>query len=137
MAFNILIVDDSKTIRSILVKTLKMTQLEINQIFEAGNGREALECLHGNWIDLVLTDLNMPEMSGIELVNSMAADGLLKDIPVIVISTDGSAARIDELKGKGVREYIRKPFTPENVGQIIGKILEVAHDKSQSQGINQ
>ncbi len=129
MAFNILIVDDSKTIRSILTKTLKLTKLEINQIFEACNGKEALECLQGNWIDLVLTDLNMPVMSGVDLINTMAKDGLLKDVPVIVISTDGSATRIDELKDKGVREYIRKPFTPETVGEIIDKILEVTHDR--------
>lgn len=130
MAFNVLIVDDSKTIRSILTKTLKMTKLEINQIFEAGNGKEALECLQGNWIDLVLTDLNMPVMTGVELINAMAQDGLLKDVPVIVISTDGSATRIGELKDKGIREYIRKPFTPETVGEIIDKILEVTHDRS-------
>jgi two-component system, chemotaxis family, chemotaxis protein CheY len=127
MAFNILIVDDSKTIRSILSKTLRLTSLEINQIFEAGNGKEALECLQANWIDLVLTDLNMPVMTGIELVGAMADDGLLKDIPVIVISTDGSSTRIEELKEKGVREYVRKPFTPEAIGLIIDKIMEVKH----------
>jgi two-component system, chemotaxis family, chemotaxis protein CheY len=125
MAYNILIVDDSKTIRSILVKTLRLTNLEINQIFEAANGKEGLECLQGNWIDLVLTDLNMPVMTGIELVNAMEADGLLKNIPVIVVSTDGSTTRIDELKSKGVREYIRKPFTPEAIGSIIDKVMEV------------
>jgi two-component system chemotaxis response regulator CheY len=137
MAYNILLVDDSKTIRSILTKTLSLTPLPINKIFEAGNGQEALDCLHGNWIDLVLTDLNMPVMTGIELVNNMAADGLLKDIPVIVISTDASEARIEQLKGKGIKEYIRKPFTPETVGAIIEKILEVANDRPQSQGIPQ
>jgi len=130
MAFNILIVDDSKTIRSILMKTLKLTKLEINQVFEAANGREALEYLQGNWIDLVLTDLNMPVMTGVELINAMAQDGLLKDIPVVVTSTDGSSTRISELKNKGVREYIRKPFTPETVGEIIDKVLEVSHDRS-------
>ncbi len=135
MAYNILLVDDSKTIRSILTKTLSLTSLPINKIFEAGNGQEALECLHTNWIDLVLTDLNMPVMGGIELVNTMTADDLLKDIPVIVVSTDASETRIEQLKGKGVREYIRKPFTPENIGEIIEKILEVANDRSKSQGI--
>ncbi len=128
MAFNILIVDDSKTIRSILVKTLHLTKLEINQIFEAGDGKEALECLQGNWIDLVLTDLNMPVMSGLELVNAMAEDGMLKSIPVIVISTDGSSTRIEELKEKGVREYIRKPFTPETISGIIDRVLGVANE---------
>lgn len=137
MAYNILLVDDSKTIRAILSKTLSLTTLPINKVFEAGNGQEAMDCLHGNWIDLVLTDLNMPVMSGIELVNSMNADELLRDIPVIVISTDASETRIDQLKSKGVREYIRKPFTPENVGQVIEKILEAANDRSKSQGIAQ
>jgi two-component system, chemotaxis family, chemotaxis protein CheY len=128
MAYNILIVDDSKTIRSILSKTLGLTRLAINQIFEAGNGKEALECLQENWIDLVLTDLNMPVMSGIELIDAMAKDGMLKDIPVIVVSTDGSTTRIEELKEKGIREYIRKPFTPEAIGEIIDRILEAVNE---------
>ncbi|SYZ74384.1 Chemotaxis protein CheY homolog [Candidatus Zixiibacteriota bacterium] len=128
MAYNILVVDDSKTIRSILVKTLGLTKLQINQVFEAANGQEALECLQANWIDLVLTDLNMPVMSGIELINAMAKDGMLKDIPVIVVSTDGSTTRIEELKEKGIREYIRKPFTPEAIGEIIDRILEAVNE---------
>jgi len=128
MAYNILIVDDSKTIRSIIVKTLKLTKLPIGEIYEAGNGQEALECLQGNWIDLVLSDLNMPVMTGIEMVSKMAEDGLLKDIPVVVISTDGSARRINELKEKGIREYIRKPFTPESISAVIDRILGVKHE---------
>ncbi len=127
MALNILIVDDSKTIRSILSKTLRLTSLEINQIFEAGNGKEAMECLQANWIDLVLTDLNMPVMTGVELVGAMAADDLLRDVPVIVVSTDGSSTRIEELKEKGVLEYVRKPFTPEAIGTIVDKIMGVKH----------
>lgn len=125
MAYNILVVDDSKTIRSIIIKTLRLTALEIGEIIEAANGREALDCLENNWVDLVLSDLNMPVMSGVEMVNSMAENGLLKDIPVVVISTDGSATRIEELKEKGIREYIRKPFTPESIGKIIDKVLGV------------
>ena len=127
MAYNILVVDDSKTIRAIIVKILKLTKLEINQIFEATNGREALDCLKDNWIDLILSDLNMPVMTGTEMVSEMEKDGLLKDIPVIVISTDGSAKRIDELKKKGIREYIRKPFTPESISGVIDRVLGVQH----------
>ncbi|MCP4567116.1 MAG: response regulator [FCB group bacterium] len=127
MAYNILVVDDSKTIRSIIIKTLRLTTLEIGEILEAGNGREALDCLKDNWVDLVLSDLNMPEMSGVEMVNIMAEDGMLNDIPVIVISTDGSATRIEELKEKGIREYIRKPFSPETIGEIIDKVLGVVN----------
>jgi two-component system, chemotaxis family, chemotaxis protein CheY len=128
MAYNVLIVDDSKTIRAILTKTLRLTGVSINNIFEAGHGQEALECLHANWIDLILTDLNMPVMTGIELINAMVTDDLLKDIPVVVISTDGSSTRIEELKAKGIREYIQKPFTPEAVGAVIETVLGVAHE---------
>ncbi len=128
MAYNILVVDDSKTIRAIVVKILKLTKLEIGQIFEAENGKEALECLKDNWIDLILSDLNMPVMSGIEMISEMARDGLLKDIPVVVISTDGSVKRIEELKEKGIREYIRKPFTPESLSEIIDRVLGVKHE---------
>lgn len=128
MAYNILVVDDSKTIRSIIIKILKLTKLELGQIFEAENGREGLDCLKDNWVDLILSDLNMPVMSGIEMVSEMANDGLLKDIPVIVISTDGSARRIEELKEKGIREYIRKPFTPESLSEVIDRVLGVKHE---------
>jgi len=130
MAYNILVVDDSKTIRSIIIKTLRLTKLEIGEILEAGNGKEALTCLENNWIDLVLSDLNMPVMSGVEMVEVMAENGLLNDIPVVVVSTDGSATRIEELKKKGIRAYIRKPFTPESIGEIIEKVLGVINAKS-------
>lgn len=128
MAYNILVVDDSKTIRSIIVKILKLTKLEIGEIFQAENGQEGLDCLKDNWIDLILSDLNMPVMSGIEMVSEMAKDGLLKDIPVVVISTDGSVKRIEELKEKGIREYIRKPFTPESLSEVIDRVLGVNHE---------
>lgn len=132
MAYNILVVDDSITIRKVLSKILRMIELDIDQVVEAKNGKEALECLQKNWFDLVISDLNMPVMTGIELIDEMAKDGLLKDVPVVVISTDGSATRIEELKKKGVREYIRKPFAPETVGSVLCKALGVVHEKADS-----
>lgn len=123
MAYNILVVDDSRTIRSVLTKTLGLAGLDIGEIFTAADGKEALDCLRENWVDVVISDLNMPVMTGIELINEMAGDDLLKSIPVIVVSTDGSATRIAELKEKGVRKYIRKPFTPETVGSVITETL--------------
>jgi len=128
MAYNILVVDDSKTMRSIVVKILKLTKLEIGQIYEAGHGQEALDCLKDNWVDLILSDLNMPVMNGMEMVSKMADDNMLKDIPVVVVSTDGSLKRIEELKQKGIREYIRKPFTPEVLSDVIDKVLGVNHE---------
>jgi two-component system chemotaxis response regulator CheY len=128
MAYNILIVDDSKTMRSVLVKTLSMTDLKLGEVYVAENGRDALDKLRDHWVDLVMTDLNMPEMTGLELIDRMAADGMLKSTPVIVISTDGSAERVQDLIQKGVRVFIRKPFTPEAITEAITKVLGVTNE---------
>lgn len=128
MSYNILVVDDSQTMRSMLVKTLKMTDLELGEILLAVNGRDALEKLKNNWVDLVMTDLNMPDMTGLQLIEAMAGDGMIKTIPVIVISTDGSEERIAKLKEQGVREYVRKPFTPELISEAISRVLGVANE---------
>jgi two-component system, chemotaxis family, chemotaxis protein CheY len=115
-----------------LIKTLKMTDLDLGEIHVAIHGKDALEKLKGHWIDLVMTDLNMPEMTGLELVEAMASDGMLKTVPVIVISTDGSEERIQKLKHQGVREYVRKPFTPESVSAAIVKVLGETHEGSKA-----
>jgi len=128
MAFNILLVDDSKTIRAIIIKILGMIKLDIGQIYEAANGKAALDLLRENEIHLILSDLNMPIMNGVEMITKMAADGLLKDIPLIVISTDSSTKRMEELKEVGITDYIRKPFTPESIGAVIDRALGVKHD---------
>ena len=128
MAYNILVVDDSRTMRAVLLKTLSMTELNLGEIYVAENGRDALDKLRDHWVDLVMTDLNMPEMTGLELIDKMAADGMLKSTPVIVISTDGSAERVEGLLEKGVREFIRKPFTPEAITEAITKVLGVSNE---------
>jgi len=122
MSFNILMVDDSKTVRAVIAKTLRLAEVPVGELFEAANGKEALDILADHWIDLVIADVNMPVMNGLELIERMSEDGLLKTIPVVIVSTEGSAVRIKELESKGARAYIRKPFTPE---QIRGVILEV------------
>jgi two-component system, chemotaxis family, chemotaxis protein CheY len=123
MGYNILIVDDSITVRAMIAKALKLSQLPLGEIYQAGNGQEALEALKANWTDLVLTDINMPVMNGLELVRQMAADELLRTVPVVVVSTEGSQARIDELKSHGIRGYLRKPFTPEVLKAEVENIL--------------
>ena len=128
MAFEILVVDDSATIRSVLKKTLMLTGLDIGEIHLAANGKEALEKLNETWIDLVVSDLNMPEMTGEELINEIVKDNTLKSIPVVVISTEGSTTRIEALKELGIREYIRKPFAPETVGETIARVLGVKNE---------
>jgi len=123
MAFNILIVDDSETIRAVLIKTLKMARIPLGEVIEAANGREALEKLKAGWVDIIFADINMPVMNGIEMIDEICADSNLKEIPVLVISTEGSKTRQDELLQKGVKGYIRKPFAPEQIRDSLIEIL--------------
>lgn len=125
MALNILIVDDSKTVRTVIGKTLGMAGVNINELYEAANGQEALDTLKENWIDLVFSDINMPVMGGLEMIERMKEDDVLKAIPVIVVSTEGSSTRIEQLKGQGVRAYIRKPFTPEQIKEVVNETLGI------------
>lgn len=123
MGYTVMIVDDSDTIRAMLVRTLGMTKLPFEEILTACNGVEALEKLKDHWVDLIFTDLHMPEMGGVELIERMKLEPSLNEIPVVIVSTEGSTTRIESLKAKGVKGYIRKPFTPEGIRDIIIEIL--------------
>ena len=123
MAYNILLVDDSETIRAVMAKTLDIAGVPINIIYEAENGKEALAILGEHWIDITFADINMPVMNGMEMVERMCGDGVLKTIPVIIVSTEGSHTRIEELRSKGVRGYVRKPFTPEIIREVVSNVL--------------
>ena len=128
MALNILVVDDSVTVRAVIRKTLGVAEVPVGELYEAGDGAEALEILKDAWVDLVFADINMPVMTGVEMVEKMAEDGLLKSIPVVVVSTEGSKTRIEELKAKGISAYIRKPFTPEEVKLVVEQITGVVDE---------
>lgn len=123
MGYTIMVVDDSETIRAVLERTLRMTKLPLEDIIQAANGRDALEKLKDAWVDIVLSDINMPECDGVQLVDAMNADAALRDIPVVIVSTEGSVTRIEELKRKGVQAYLRKPFTPEAIRDVIVETL--------------
>ena len=129
MAVNLLLVDDSATVRSIIAKTMRMAGIDIGELHEASNGKEALGVLKDHWIDLVLTDINMPEMNGVEFIERMSQDDLLKSIPVVVVSTEGSATRVEELISKGVRAYVRKPFTPEKLREVVDTVLGTSDER--------
>ena len=124
MSYNILVVDDSVTVRSVIAKTLDLAGVPVGQLYQAANGQEALAVLGETWVDLVFADINMPVMNGIEMVDRMSADGMLKTVPVVIVSTEGSATRIEELRAKGVRAYMRKPFTPERLREVVNEVLE-------------
>ena len=123
MSYNILIVDDSMTARLFISKALQLSGADIGRTIQAKNGLEALEILRKEWIDLVFADINMPEMNGIEMVKSMSKDGLMKTVPVAIISTERSETRIEELKAAGVRVFLNKPVTPEMLKRVVETLL--------------
>ena len=123
MAHNILLVDDSNVVKAVLMKILSGSSLTINKVFDAANGVEALKALNANAIDLVITDINMPVMDGFELIERMHLDIMLKNIPVIVVSTEGSLTRVSYLEEMGIRGYVRKPFVAQDILSIINEVL--------------
>jgi two-component system chemotaxis response regulator CheY len=123
MAYNVLIVDDSAIVRSVVRKTLLISGIDLGEIYEAGNGRDALAELDAHWVDIVFADINMPVMNGIEMVDRMVERDMLKTSPVVIISTERSETRMAELRAKGVSDYLNKPFTPECLRDVVGRIL--------------
>lgn len=124
MGLNVLIVDDSALTRHIIEKTLRLTKQDLASIRHASNGKEALHELRQARADLVFSDINMPVMNGIAFLDEKNADPALSAIPVIVISTDSSAGRAEQLRERKVKAFVSKPFTPEQVDKIMGNILE-------------
>jgi two-component system, chemotaxis family, chemotaxis protein CheY len=128
MAYNVLIVDDSQTMRKVILKALSISGFELGDYFEAGNGEEALTVLNRQWLDLILTDLNMPVMNGVELIQKLKGNPTYRAIPVVLITTEGSEKRLQELFDLGVKEYIQKPFHPEALRDALTRLMEKTHD---------
>ncbi len=124
MGYNVLIVDDSMIIRKMIAKTLNISGLDIGEIYFAENGRQALKLLKENWVDIVFADINMPEMNGIEMVEEMRKEDLIKSIPVVIVSTERSRERIETLKAMGVKAYLNKPFVPEEFSRVVRELLQ-------------
>jgi two-component system chemotaxis response regulator CheY len=123
MSYRVLIVDDSSVVRTMVKKAISMAGLDVDEVHEAANGLEALQQLKAHWVDIVFTDLHMPVMNGMELVQSMARDGVLATTPVVVVSSDPSETRAEDLKRLGVRAYLKKPFRPEGFREVIEGLL--------------
>ena len=96
-------------------------------VTEAGDGEDALSQLESSWVDVVLTDINMPRMNGEELLRRMHCDDLMRGIPVVVVSTDSTEARMKTMLELGARGYVTKPFHPEKLRSELERALEVAH----------
>src|SRR5438105_3829117 len=127
MGYTVLIVDDSATTRAIIKRTIRSAGLPVDRFFEAGDGSAALELLACGTIDLVLADLHMPRMDGVEMTRRLLANPETSSIPVVIISAEPNAERIEQLKREGIRAYLRKPFTAEGIRQVVTDVMGVAH----------
>jgi two-component system chemotaxis response regulator CheY len=128
MSFNVLIVDDSNAMRAVIKKIIAMSGFKIDECWEAGNGQEALERLSSAWVDVIISDINMPEMNGLELLERLKKNELYREIPVIMISTEGSAERMREAFLQGAQGFIKKPFLPEDLRKTLYEVIGVGTD---------
>lgn len=118
---NILIVDDSSTMRKIISRSLRQAGLPVDDIVEAGDGIEGLNALAGNKVDLILSDINMPNMDGLEFIKAVRANG--NNVPIVMITTEGGEDILKEAMNNGASDSIKKPFTPDQLNEKLGGIL--------------
>jgi two-component system, chemotaxis family, chemotaxis protein CheY len=118
-----LIIDDSSVMRKIVERSLRQAGINLTQVFEAGNGAEALAVLQVNRVDLILCDVNMPVMDGLEFIKQLPGVANAKDVPVVMITTEGSEHHVVQALSSGAKGYIRKPFTPEQVREHVVPVL--------------
>lgn len=132
MTYNVLIVDDSLAMRSVIKKTILASGIEVDAFHEAANGLEALAILRLHQVDIILTDFNMPQMDGLELLQEIKNDSRLQGVPVVVTSVEGSRRRVDAFKSLGAAGYIKKPFTPEQARDKLYQVLGVSSHEEKS-----
>ncbi len=128
MAFDVIVVDDSPAMRRFVRRVIEVSGFSVGRYLEAGNGEEALAQLEHEWVDVVMTDINMPRMDGEALVAEMRNRDHLAAVPVIVISTDATEARIERLRRLGAQGYVTKPFAPERLREEIERVLGITAD---------
>jgi len=123
MNYSILIVDDSATTRAMIKRIIRMAEMPVDQLHEAADGKAALELLANARVDLILADLNMPEMNGFEMTRLLRLDPKTQNIPVVIVSASPNADAFAQ--GQKVSGYLSKPFTPEAVRRVVSQALEV------------
>ena len=115
----VLIVDDSSVMRKIVARSLQQAGLNLAQVLEAGNGAEALAVLKQGKVDLILCDINMPVMDGLELMKQLSGVENANGVPVVMITTEGNEGQVVQALSAGARGYIRKPFTPDQIKEHV------------------
>ena len=123
MSIRTLIVDDSSVMRKIVERSLRQAGIDLSEVFQAGNGAEALGVLSDTQVDLILCDINMPVMDGLEFIKQLPGVANAKNVPVVMITTEGSEAHVVQALSCGARGYIRKPFTAEQVKEHVIPVL--------------
>lgn len=119
----VLIVDDSSVMRKIVERALRQAGLDLTEVLEASNGAEALTEVKKGTLDMILSDINMPVMDGLEFLRNLGSIECAKGVPVVMITTEGSEARVVEALSAGAKAYLRKPFTPEQVKERVTPLL--------------
>ena len=119
----VLIVDDSSVMRKIVERSLRQAGLDLSEVLEASNGAEALVEVQKGAVDMILSDINMPVMDGLEFLKNLSGVEAAKGVPVVMITTEGSEARVVEALSAGAKGYLRKPFTPEQVKERVMPLL--------------
>ncbi|MCE9544010.1 MAG: response regulator [Planctomycetia bacterium] len=127
MALNILVVDDSSVVRSVILKSLRLADCDLGTLHEATNGQEGLEVMAQHWIDVAFVDINMPLMDGEEMIRHIRQNPVWADLPIVVVSTEGSETRVERLKQMGAR-FIHKPFPPEAIRRVVQEITGAKHE---------
>jgi len=122
----VLIVDDSSVMRKIVERALRQAAVELDAVFEAANGAEGLELVASKNVQLILSDINMPSMDGLEFLRQLRARNLAAGVPVVMITTESSEEHVKEAIQSGARGYIRKPFTAEQVKERVLPLVGVA-----------
>jgi two-component system, chemotaxis family, chemotaxis protein CheY len=123
-ALRVLIVDDSSVMRKIVDRSLRQAGLDIKEVFEASNGVEALSRLQETRVDLILSDINMPTMDGLELVRQLQALENAKGVPIVMVTTEAGESHVVQALSNGARGYIRKPFSPDQIRERIIPLLQ-------------
>lgn len=123
MPIDVLIVDDSAAIRKILQRVLRQTDIPVGDVLEAGDGAEALKVLDNRGVQLILSDINMPNMDGIELLTRLKANDKWKSVPIVMVTTEGGQAKVIEAVQLGAAGYVRKPFTAEQIKEKLAGLV--------------
>jgi two-component system, chemotaxis family, chemotaxis protein CheY len=123
VGLDMLVVDDSPVTRKMVRRALGLCGLKVGVVYEAGDGAEALDALSRHRVDLVLADINMPVMSGMEMVERMSRDPELSNVPVVIVATPMSQDRVEQVLDRGARAYLAKPFRPEALRDVVIQIL--------------